>query len=138
MWGNKLYIPEDKGKYMFELHRLPTFKIKVKITIVSWRKYNKDEIINLDTDCKDNPSEMWAKIKRLSDPPSFKASLEIVNNDGTISRDIKEILDRWHTDISKLYSGLRENPDLVYNNLFYEEMLNKKSEFENLSENYQN
>ena len=96
----------------------------------SYRKQEYDDLGNLsDT----NPSEMWAKLKRLSEPPSSRAALEIVREDGSISNDIKEILERWHQDISLLFSGFRENPDMVFDEHFYNEIKSKKEEFENIS-----
>ena len=66
-------------------------------------------------------------------PPSSRAALEIVRADESISRDIKEILERWHSDISKLFSGVKENPEMAFDDGFYAEVLRKKSEFESLS-----
>ena len=71
---------------------------------------------------------MWAKLKKLSNPTSTKAVLEIVRADETISNDKKEVLKRWHTDISNLFSGLRNNPDFPFNDNFYQEILDKKNE----------
>ena len=76
---------------------------------------------------------MWAKLKKLNNPPSSKVVLEIVREDGTISNDIKEILKRWHNDIGRLFSGLRNNPEFAYDDKFYEEIIEKKNEFENLA-----
>ena len=76
---------------------------------------------------------MWAKLKKLSNPPSTRAALEIVREDGYISTDMKEILKRWHSDISRLFSGLRENPDFAFDDAFYDEVVDKKNEFEALS-----
>ena len=75
---------------------------------------------------KTSPNEMWAKLKKLSNPPSARAALEIVREDKSISTDIKQILKRWHTDISKLFSGLRENPEFAFNDEFYDEIVNKE------------
>ena len=36
-------------------------------------------------------------------------------------------------DISKLFSGVRENPEMSFDDNFYEEIKSKKQEFENLS-----
>ena len=72
------------------------------------------------------------KVKTSYRPPSVNESLEILREDGSISQDIKEILEKWYKDISQLYSGVRENPDLVYDQQFYEDILRKKAEFENL------
>ena len=66
-----------------------------------------------------------------------KAALVIVRADGTISRDIKEVLARWHQDISGLLSGIREDPDIVFDDKFYDEIVAKKLEFENLTDEEQ-
>ena len=76
---------------------------------------------------------MWIKLKKLCSPSSTRAALEIVREDGTISHDIKEILNRWHNDIGKLFSWLRDNPDFAFDEDFYGEVLKKKGEFENLT-----
>ena len=65
---------------------------------------------------------MWATLKKLNNPPSSKAALEIVRQDKSISRDIKEILERWHNDISNLFSGIRENPDMAFDEDFYRQV----------------
>ena len=57
---------------------------------------------------------------------------EIIKEDNTISNDVKEVLKRWHTDISKLFSNIEENPEVAFNDEFYNQVLNKKAEFENL------
>ena len=97
------------------------------------RSYKKEDFENLSNLADTNPSEMWAKLKRLCDPPSSRAALEIVRADGSISNDIKEILERWHLDISNLFSGLRDNPEMAFNEDFYQDIKNKKQEFENIS-----
>ena len=76
---------------------------------------------------------MWKKLKQLSNPPSTRAALEIVREDKSISNDIQEILQRWHKDIANLFSGLRDNPEFAFDDNFYDEILQKKTEFEALS-----
>ena len=49
-----------------------------------------------------------------------------MRKDGTISTDVKEVLERWLTDISRLFSGLQENPEVAFDDAFYEEVLEKK------------
>ena len=97
------------------------------------RKYKKAEFESIEKLAESDPNEMWSKLKKLSNPPSSKAVLEIVREDGTISNDVKEVLKRWHEDIGKLFSGLRENPEFAFDNDFYEEIIEKKNEFENLA-----
>ena len=102
------------------------------------RKHKKSEYDNLEKLSETDPNKMWQKLKKLSNPPSSRAALEIVREDGTISNDIKEVLKRWHDDIGKLFAGLRENPEFAFDDDFYEEVLDKKREFENLSTEEQN
>ena len=73
------------------------------------------------------------KLKQLSNLPSTRAALEIVREDKSISNDIQEILQRWHKDIAHLFSGLRDNPEFAFDDNFYDEILQKKTEFEALS-----
>ena len=101
------------------------------------RKHKKSEFDNLEKLAETNPNEMWSKLKKLSNPSSTQAALEIVKDDGTISHDIKEILKRWHDDIGKLFSGFRENPEFAFDDEFYENILEKKAEFENLTADLQ-
>ena len=65
---------------------------------------------------------MWKKLKKLSNAPLTRAALEVVREDESISTDIKEILQRWHRDISSLFSGLRDNPEFAFDEKFYEEI----------------
>ena len=76
---------------------------------------------------------MWAALKRLNNPPTTQAALEIIREDKSISADIKEILERWYRDISGLFSGLNEDPEIAFSEAFYNEVLAKKREFEEIS-----
>ena len=96
------------------------------------RKHKKQQSYDLEQAAKFNPTEMWEKLKKLNNPPSSKVVLEIVRDDESISTDIKEILQRWHKDISGLFSGLRDNPDFAFDDDFYQHIKNKKNEFENI------
>ena len=87
----------------------------------------------LENVAKNNPVEMWSAFKKLCNPPNMKTALEIVKDDDSISRDIKEVLNRWMKDISGLYSGLQEDAEMVFNQSYYDEILRKKSEFESLA-----
>ena len=101
------------------------------------RQFTNKNINDLGKLVAENSAEIWAKLKKLGDPPSSRAAIEIVRADKTISRDIQEVLERWHLDISKLFSGIRENPEMAFNDIFYREVLNKKQEFENMSQEQQ-
>ena len=45
---------------------------------------------------------------------------------------MREILERWFKDISGLFSGLQEDPEIAFNEAFYQEVLDKKNEFEEM------
>ena len=55
-----------------------------------------------------------------------------MRDDKSISNDVKEVLERWHSDISNLFSGIRDNPDMAFDEDFYQQIILKKQEFENL------
>ena len=97
------------------------------------RLSKKKDFEDLSNLADSNPTEMWAKLKRLCDPPSSRAAMEILREDGSVSTDIQEILEKWHQDISKLFSGLRDNPEMAFNEDFYQEIKTKKEEFENIA-----
>ena len=102
------------------------------------RKFKKQNILELEEDAKHNPTDMWSRLKKLNNPPSSRAALEIVRADDSISHDLKEILERWLNDISKLFSGVNDDPEVAFNDDFYAEIMNKKYEFENLTTEQQN
>ena len=76
--------------------------------------------------------KIWDKLKELGRCQKPEKVLEIVKDDQSISRNISEILERWHHDIAKLYSGLREDPDVSFDDNFYNEIIAKKKEFAKL------
>ena len=96
------------------------------------RQRKKQEMFELEQASTLNPIKMWDMLNKLSNPPSAKAVLEIIREDESVSTDIGEILLRWHKDISNLFSGLRENTDLAFDDNFYQEIKNKKEEFDSL------
>ena len=42
-------------------------------------------------------------------------------------------MERWHRDICGLFSGLQENPEFAFDEVFYQQIVEKKAEFENLT-----
>ena len=73
----------------------------------SRRKYKKQSQLELERNAKYNPTDMWSSLKKLNNPPSSRAALEIVRADDTISHDLKEMLERWLLDISRLMITLK-------------------------------
>ena len=50
----------------------------------------------------------------LSEPKSHKKILEVIRDDNTISSDLKEVLQKWYKDFADNFSGLKNNPDLAF------------------------
>ena len=101
------------------------------------RQHRSGKNESLEKCAKNDPNEMWKILNSLSEPKSSKVIMEIIRNDESISTDIEEILARWHSDISGLFSGLREDPGLAFNDQFFLQISDLKDEFENLSKNQQ-
>ena len=80
-----------------------------------------------------DPSEMWKRLKALSDRKSSHVLLEIIREDGTISKDKKEVLLKWYNDFSECFKGIKDDPDLVFDDEFLEQISKFKVDFENLS-----
>ena len=102
------------------------------------RRFKKQQQQELESSAKQDPIDMWSRLKKLDNPSSARAALEIVRADNSISNDLKEILERWLQDISKLFSGVQDNPEMAFDNNFYDEILTKKQEFESFSNEHQN
>ena len=96
------------------------------------RQHSKTQFSDLDINAKKHPADMWKALKKLDNPPTARAALEIIKEDKSISTDLREVLDKWYQDISGLFSGLQEDPELAFNEEFYEEILKKKAEFEQM------
>ena len=75
---------------------------------------------------------MWKKINALSEPKSSKVIMEIIREDGKISSDVKDVLTRWYKDISGLFAGAKESPELVFDEEFLSQIQHLKSEFESI------
>ena len=78
---------------------------------------------------------VWDQIKNLNCPPK-RPPLEVLKEDGTITRDTMEVSDKWYQDISRLFTGIKENPDMAFNKSFYEEIVKIKEQFEKMSEEF--
>ena len=76
---------------------------------------------------------MWKRLKALSDRKSSAVLLEIIRQDGTISTDKKEVLEKWCSDFSECFKGIKDDPDLVYDDDFLENIKNLKASFDTLS-----
>ena len=89
------------------------------------RKDKKEQFSNLNKYAQNcNKTDMWSTLKKLNNPPSSRAALEIVRADESISR-------KYWKDGMQIFPTIKENPEMVFNVQFCAEELRKKSEFEN-------
>ena len=51
--------------------------------------------------------------------------MKIIREDESIFLDITELLHKWHSDISHIFSGLRDDLDHVFDEKCYQDILNK-------------
>ena len=54
------------------------------------RRFKKQRQQELELSAKQDPINMWSRLKKLNNPSSTRAALEIVRADNTISNDLKE------------------------------------------------
>ena len=80
-----------------------------------------------------DPAEMWKRLKALSDRKSSSVLLEIIRQDGSISTDKREVLEKWCSDFSECFKGMKDDPDLVFDEDFLESIENLKCVFDKLS-----
>ena len=90
------------------------------------RKHQKKDIEELQDLASKDMTGMWKRLKTLHTRCPSKPPLEIVREDDSISRDEQEILERWFNDISLLFSEVRENPEMAFDDLFIRKLLKKK------------
>ena len=50
------------------------------------RQHHRKEYCELEENARTNPANMWAALKRLNNPPTARAALEIIREDKTVSR----------------------------------------------------
>ena len=80
-----------------------------------------------------NPNEVWKRINQLTERKQTKVILEIIREDKTISNDLKEVLQKWHLDFSKSFSGLKDNPENAFDDDFLAHIEKLKQQFEEMS-----
>ena len=90
-------------------------------------------LADLADKASNDPAEMWKRLKALSDRKSSSVLLEIIRQDGSISTDKREVLEKWCSDFSECFKGMKDDPDLVFDEDFLESIENLKCMFDNLS-----
>ena len=91
------------------------------------------KLADLADKAANDPSEMWKRLKALSDRKSSHVLLETIRDDGSISKDKKEVLLKWYNDFSECFRGIKDDPDLVFDDDFLEQISKLKFDFDKLS-----
>ncbi|XP_055999550.1 uncharacterized protein LOC130047882 [Ostrea edulis] len=52
-----------------------------------------------------NPNEFWNKIKKLGPRNTIYIPMEVIDTDGNIITNEREVLNRWQIDFQNLYNG---------------------------------
>ena len=105
-------------------------KFKVLKRQYQYKSFHK--LADLADKASNDPTEMWKRLKALSDAKNSHVLLEVIRNDGTISKDKKEVLLKWHDDFEKCFKGMKDDPDLVFDDDFLDEVTKLKDEFDKL------
>ena len=90
-------------------------------------------LAELAENASSNPDEMWKRLKALSDKTSSHVLLEIIRDDGSFSKNIQDVLSKWHDDFSSCFKGIKDDPNIVFDDQFLERISRLKSDFEKLS-----
>ena len=80
------------------------------------------DLADLADKASSDPAEMWKRLKALSDHKPTHVLLEVIRDDETISKDIKDVLEKWHKDFSECFKGIKDDPDLVFDDEFLENL----------------
>ena len=104
---------------------LAQFKVDQKVFDKAFRQAKRKfennsfkNLADLAEKASNDPAEMWKRLKALSDRKSSSVLLEIIRQDGSISTDKKEVLERWCSDFSECFKGIKDDPDLVFDDTF--------------------
>ena len=116
------------------------FKHKQKLFDLKFRFFKRQHdnaafhnLADLADKATNNPSEMWKRLKALSDRKTSNVVLEIIQQDGSTSKDEKIVLEKWFNDFSQCFKGMKDDPDLVFDDDFLARISHLKTVFENLS-----
>lgn len=104
------------------------------------REYKNKQIVHLDSISNKDPKEFWKFIKNLGPKRKNDIPLEIYRDDGSISYNLKEVLQKWQLEFETLYNpsaNVLHSSTAFYTHICRElELLqNNESRFPNLNEN---
>lgn len=77
------------------------------------RQYRAKQLHNIDQLRTENPRQFWREIRKLG-PGKVSQDITAVRlENGEISRDIEQVMDRWVGDFEKLYNSNPSTPEMM-------------------------
>ena len=56
-----------------------------------------------------NPNDLWDRIRKLGPRVGKQIPIEVVTENGGVTREQHEVLDRWKQDFERLYNGSKSD-----------------------------
>ncbi|XP_053381944.1 uncharacterized protein LOC128549356 [Mercenaria mercenaria] len=69
------------------------------------RSYKRTKAIEKETMTTNNPNEFWEKINKIGPRGDNTIPCEIIDDNGNVVRNEREVLDKWKRDFENLYNG---------------------------------
>ena len=136
--------PRSQQQRLLKQQLLNDFKLSQNVFDKRFRQLKRqhsfdslNKLAELSEKAKSDPAEMWKRLKALSDSKNSHVLFEIIRDDGSISKDKKEVLSKWYSDFSECFKGIKDDPDLVFDEHFLSQITKLKSDFEEMSHEQQ-
>ena len=69
------------------------------------RRYNRGKMLEIESLESQNPNEFWDKVQKLGPRAQKGIPMEVVTEDGEVKTSPEEVLQKWQSEFSKMYSG---------------------------------
>ena len=93
------------------------------------RNYNVSLMNDIETSCFNDPKSFWKHLKGLGPKIKKEIPIEIVKDDGSRSKQVPDVLEKWASDFESLYNCTTQNdtnsqdPRLTHKDLLENAML---------------
>ncbi|VDI72789.1 Hypothetical predicted protein [Mytilus galloprovincialis] len=85
--------------------------IDVKLALKEERKYKAQRLNNIKTLNRTNPKEFWREVNKLG-PGKANTNIDsVIMDDGSVSSNPNDILSRWKSEYSRLFSSEIQQAD---------------------------
>ncbi len=69
------------------------------------RRYHRGLDLEIEDFCTKDPKEFWRHVQNLGPRKSSSVPIEIVDENGNVSNNVNEVLNKWKDDFETLYTG---------------------------------